>query len=148
MKRRGQIPKVGVGVPTDASRRYGNRRPPARSAFTLIEVLLALVLLATLLLAINQFVFNITEAWTKNQDQFIFVSHTRAVTRHLDELMQTAANGARGTNPVAGAPAVAEVRTPEGPTADLLTFDLPMGDRLFTWPSTPLPEVQCALAWR
>ena len=148
MKRRGQIEKVGVGVPTDASRRYGNRRPPARSGFTLIEVLLALALLAALLLSINQFVFSITEAWTKNQDQFIFVQHTRAVTRHLDELLVTAATGSRGGTTAAGAPAFAEMRLPEGGTADLLAFDLPVGDRLFTWPATPLPEVQCALAWR
>lgn len=119
-----------------------------RAAFTLVEVLLALALLAALLMAINQFVFSITEAWTKNQDQFIFVQHTRAVTRHLDELLQTAAASARVSTPVAGAPAVAEMRLPEGGTADLLAFDLPMGDRLFVWPSTPLPEVQCALAWR
>ncbi len=119
-----------------------------RAAFTLIEVLLALALLAALLTAINQFVFSITEAWTKNQDRFIFVQHTRAVTRHLDELLQTAANSARASTPVAGAAAPAEMRVPEGGTADLLAFDLPVGDRLFVWPSTPLPEVQCALAWR
>ena len=116
--------------------------------FTLIEVLLALALLAALLLSINQFVFSITEAWTKNQDQFIFVQHTRAVTRHLDELLVTAATGSRGGTTAAGAPAFAEMRLPEGGTADLLAFDLPKGDRLFTWPATPLPEVQCALAWR
>lgn len=116
--------------------------------FTLIEVLLALALLAALLTAINQFVFSITEAWTKNQDQFIFVQHTRAVTRHLDGLLQTAANSARASRPVAGAAAPAEVRLPEGGTDDLLAFDLPVGDRLFIWPSTPLPEVQCALGWR
>ena len=119
-----------------------------RAAFTLIEVLLALALLAALLLSINQFVFSITEAWTKNQDQFVFVQHTRAVTRHLDELFQAATASARGSSPAAGAPAVAEMKTPEGTTADLLAFDLPMGDRLLVWPSTPLPEVQCALAWR
>lgn len=119
-----------------------------RSGFTLIEVLLALALLAALLLSINQFVFSITEAWTKDQDRFIFVQHTRAVTRHLDELLQVATASARGITSAAGAPAFAEVRQPEGGAADLLTFDLPVGDRLLVWPSTPLPEVQCALAWR
>ena len=124
-----------------------------RRAFTLIEVLLALALLAALLLSINQFVFSITEAWTKNQDQFIFVQHTRAVARHLDELLHTAAANARAGSPAAGSPAAgapagAEMKTPEGPTADLIAFDLPMGDRLFVWPAAPLPEVQCALAWR
>lgn len=126
---------------------FSARRRDA-GGFTLIEVLLALALLAALLMAINQFVFSITEAWTKNQDRFLFVQHTRAVTRHLDGLLRTAAAGARGQTPAAGAPAGAEVRSPEGGTVDLLAFDLPMGDRLLTWPGTPLPEVQCALAWR
>ena len=116
--------------------------------FTLIEVLLALVLLATLLTAINQFVFSITEAWTKHHDEFIFVQHTRAVSRHLDELLQASANRARASYPVAGAPDIEEMRLPEGGTENLLAFDLPAGDRLFTWPGNPLPEVQCALAWR
>jgi hypothetical protein len=43
---------------------------------------------------------------------------------------------------------VGEVRLPEGAgTEDLLVFDLPEGDRLFTWPGRVLPEVHCALAW-
>ncbi len=116
--------------------------------FTLIEVLLALVLMATLLTAINQFVFSITEAWTKHHDEIVFVQHTRAVTRHLAGLLQTAMNRSSVSNPSGGAPAIDEVRLPEGGTENLLTFDLPEGDRLFIWPSHPLPEVQCALAWR
>ncbi len=135
-------PARGIETPAAHKLRRG------AGGFTLIEVLLALALLAALLLSINQFVFSITEAWTKNQDQFIFVQHTRAVTRHLDELLQTATAYARGGSPAAGAPAIAEVKTPEGTTADLLAFDLPVGDRLFVWPAAPLPEVQCALAWR
>jgi len=121
---------------------------PGAGGFTLVEVLLALVLLATLLTAINQFVFSITEAWTKHHDEFIFVQHTRAVARHLDGLLQTATNSSRASTPSAGAPSVEEMRLPEGGTADLLAFDLPEGDRLFVWPDRPLPEVQCALAWR
>lgn len=117
-------------------------------AFTLIEVLLALALLAALLAALNQFVFAITEAWTKNRAQFVFVQHARAVTRHLDGLLQAAANQARASNTTIGAPAVTEMRLPGGSTEELLTFDLPNGDRLLNWPGRPLPEVRCALAWR
>jgi len=116
--------------------------------FTLVEVLLALALLAALLAALNQFVFAITEASTRNHDRFVFTQHTRAVTRHIDELLQTAANRARASGATAGTPAIAELRLPGGGTAELLTFDLPAGDRLFSWPDKPLPEVRCALAWR
>lgn len=133
---------------TFAAPKPGRHQAAGAGAFTLIEVLLALVLLATLLTAINQFVFSITEVWTKHHDEFIFVQHTRAVARHLDEMLQTAVNSSRASNPSAGAPAVEEVRLPEGGTEDLLAFDLPEGDRLFVWPDKPLPEVQCALAWR
>lgn len=123
-------------------------RLAARAAFTLVEVLLALVLLAALLTALNQFVFSITEAWTRNQDQFLFVQHTRAVTRHLDEMLQAAANSARASNSQVGAVTPEEVEVPDAGTEDLLAFDLPVGDRLFTWPGAPLPEVRCALGWR
>lgn len=118
------------------------------SAFTLVEVLLSLVLLAVLLTAMNQFVFSITEAWTKNQDQFVFVQHTRAVTRHLEMMFQAAAASARASGTLVGVVAPEELIVPEAGTEELLSFDLPDGDRLFTWPGTPLPEVHCALGWR
>jgi prepilin-type N-terminal cleavage/methylation domain-containing protein len=120
----------------------------SRAAFTLVEVLLALVLLAALLTALNQFVFSITEAWAKSQTQFVFVQHTRAVTRHLDALMQAAANSARASSTTVGGVTPEEYAVPEAGTENLLTFDLPTGDRLLTWPGTPLPEVHCALGWR
>ena len=138
----------GINASTPTFRALAAPQHSGEGGFTLVEVLLALVLLAALLTAINQFVFSITEAWTKHHDEFIFVQHTRAVTRHLDEMLQTSANRARASTPAAGAPSIAEVTLPEGGTADLLTFDLPVGDRLFVWPGPPLPEVQCAVAWR
>ena len=147
---------VGAALCRDQNRHRGIKpllqpiqlKQTTAGAFTLIEVLLALVLLATLLTAINQFVFSITEAWTKHHDEFLFVQHTRAVSRHIDELLQTSANRARASSPSAGAPGIEEMRVPEGGTENLLAFDLPAGDRLLVWPGNPLPEVQCALAWR
>ena len=127
-------------------------RPPLHSnknrAFTLVEVLLALALLAALLAALNQFVFAITEAWTKDRDRFVFVQHARAVTRHVDEMLQAAINNAHASGTTTGAPAIDELRVPGGTPTDLLAFDLPNGDRLFNWPSRPLPEVRCGLAFK
>lgn len=123
-------------------------RPRRRRAggFTLIEVLLAIALLAALLAALNQFVFAITEAWTKDRDRFVFIQHTRAVTRHIDEMLQAAINSSRSSGTTTGSPAIDELHVPGGTTADMLAFDLPNGDRLFTWPTKPLPEVRCGLA--
>ncbi len=126
------------------------RMPRRRSAsgFTLIEVLLALALFAGLLLAMNQFVFAITDAWAHSQDRLVFARHARAVTEHVEDLLAGSADRARASNSPTVAPAFAEVRLPQGAgTAPLLTFDLPQGDRLFTWPAAPLPEVWCALGW-
>jgi prepilin-type N-terminal cleavage/methylation domain-containing protein len=135
-------------MPRGADGPASRLRSVEMTGFTLIEVLLALALLAGLLLSINQFVFSITEAWTKNQDRFVFVQHTRAVTRHLDAMLQAAADRSRASGTTSGAPAIAELRLPEGAgTAELLVFDLPEGDRLFTGPGASLPEVRCALGW-
>ena len=126
----------------------GTGRPRRSRAFTLVEVLLALALLAALLAALNQFVFSITEAWTKDRDRFVFVQHTRAVTRHVDEMLQTAINHARSSGTTSGAPAIDELHVPGGTTAELLAFDLPGGVRLFVWPAKPLPEVRCGLGFK
>ena len=124
---------------------YLTMRAARTRAFTLVEVLLALVLLAALLLAVNQFIFSIAESWTKDRERFTFIQHSRAVSRHLGEMMLASVNGASASGVTKGTPAPAEIKRPEGGTADLLSFDLPNGDRLFTWPDAPLPEVQCAL---
>jgi prepilin-type N-terminal cleavage/methylation domain-containing protein len=123
------------------------KRPLKSSrGFTLVEVLLALVLLAALLAAMNQFLFSIAEAWTKDRDRFTFSQHARAVSRHIGEMFAASANGARASAVTKGIVTAAELRLPDNAgTAELVTFDLLNGDRLFAWPDAPLPEVQCAL---
>jgi hypothetical protein len=44
--------------------------------------------------------------------------------------------------------AVQEIRLPDGPTAAVLTFELPAGSHVLPWPETPLPDVVCAFAVR
>ena len=119
-----------------------------RAGFTLLEVLLALVLLAALLASLNQFIFSITEVWTRRQEQFVFVQHARAVTRHVAGLLETSAASARRSFTTEGSAVVAECLLPDGVRERLLQFDLPEGDRLLAWPGPPLPEVVGALGWR
>jgi len=102
---------------------------------------MALALLTVLLLAMNQFIFSMGELWGKNRQQRLFEQHVRAVTRHVEDMLQRAAvapaanRGLRVmTSPVA--------MVASGP---LLTFDLRAGDRVLPWPESPLPDVQCSL---
>ncbi|MSU69506.1 MAG: prepilin-type N-terminal cleavage/methylation domain-containing protein [Opitutaceae bacterium] len=120
--------------------------PPA-SAFTLIEILLALALVGLLLVALNAFVFSMGELWGRGTDQRLFEQHVRAVTRYLDQELRAAVlppASLIGRAPIAGQ----EVRPQDGNSDNLLTFELPEGTRLVSWPDHPLPEVVCSLQAR
>lgn len=123
-----------------------SRRHP-RGGFTLLEILLALAMAATLLIALNLFVFSMGELWGRNSDQRLFDRHVRAVTRFLENTLQETAvppAGQFGTNPIAPQP----VQNAAGETETLLTFVLPAGSRVLTWDGPPLPEVVCSLEAR
>jgi len=121
------------------------RAPESRcrdSAFTLLELLLSLALVGLLLVAMNQFIFSMGELWGRGADVRLFDQHVRAVTRFVEQtLHSTAVPTARGVQALA----VQDVRLPDGPTATLLTFELPAGSRVLPWPEKPLPDVVCAL---
>ena len=126
-----------------AERDYGE----ASSAFTLLEILLALALTALVLVSLNVFVFSMGELWGRNADVRLFDRHVRAVTRFLEAELRTAAlppAAAAGATPLAPQ----EITPLSGTTANLLTFELPAGSRLLVWPDHPLPEVVCSLQVR
>lgn len=108
--------------------------------FTLVEALLSLALLAALLAALNLFVFSMGEIWGRNRQERLFEQHTRAVTRHLEDLLRRAVVAPSPALP----PRLATAETLAA-RAPLLTFDLPEGDRALPWPDAPLPDVRCAL---
>ena len=137
MARRCTARTPGVGLLS------GFRSP--HSAFTLLELLLSLALVGLLLVAMNQFIFSMGELWGRGADVRLFDQHVRAVTRFMEQTLEGAAlptaRGAQGL-------AVQELRLPDGPTATLLTFELPAGSRVLPWPETPLPDVVCAVGVR
>jgi len=114
-----------------------------RSGFTLVELLMAIAIMAMLLVALFTFVFSMGEIWGHGSEKRLFEQHVNAVTRHLEAMFR------RATLPV-GASAVAEpftireLRTGSG-TGNLLGFDLTNGDRILVWNGPPLPEVKCSL---
>jgi prepilin-type N-terminal cleavage/methylation domain-containing protein len=116
-----------------------------RSAFTLIEILLAVALLGGLLLALNLFIFSMGEIWGQGREQRLFNEHVRAVTRHVEKLLRTAALAPAVLVGTQAGLTVEEIRGVSG-REPLLTFELPIGDRVLTWPEAPLPNVVCSLS--
>jgi prepilin-type N-terminal cleavage/methylation domain-containing protein len=117
------------------------------SGFTLLEILLALALVGLVLVGLNTFIFSMGELWGRNSDVRLFDQHVNAVTRFLEEQLKTAAlpPAARANaNPVAAK----QVTPANGAPEMLITFELPNGCRIISWPDRPLPEVVCSLQVR
>lgn len=105
------------------------------------------MLVSLVLVALNSFIFSMGELWGRNTDLRLFEQHTRAVTRFLENELRAAAlpPAARpNTTPIA----MQEVRPQNGMMENMVTFELPAGSRLFTWPERPLPEVVCSFQVR
>jgi prepilin-type N-terminal cleavage/methylation domain-containing protein len=107
--------------------------------FTLLEMLLALTLMGTLLVALNVFVFSMAEVWGKGRDERLFLQHVRAVTAHVEQTLRAAALG-----PTGDGLEMKEVEASFGAGAPELSFTLAEGGRLIdgAWPETPLPDVE------
>ena len=70
-----------------------------QSAFTLLEMLLALALVALLLVAMNTFIFSMAELWGQRTDLRLFDQHVRAVTRFLNNELRASALPPAGPSP-------------------------------------------------
>ena len=121
-----------------------------RRGFTLIEMMVAMALVAMVVVALDTFIFSMSELWVANRGPRFFDQHVRAITRYLAGELRTAA---LPPNALAGATTSAITWadvTPQngGSTETLLTFMLPAGSRLLPWPGRALPDVVCALAVR
>ncbi len=119
----------------------------SRAAFTLLEVIVSLALIALVLVALNTFIFSMGELWGRNDDVRLFEQHVRSVTRFLDSELRNAALPPAG-QPNAAAISPQDVKNESGITESMLSFTLPKGSRLISWPERALPDVVCALAVR
>lgn len=108
--------------------------------FTLLEVLLALSLLGVLLVALNSFVFSMAEVWGEGREERLFAQHARAVSVHVEDMLRAAARGPGG-----GGLAIKEIKLERGGEQPELAFTLAEGDRLLSWPETPLPDVEMSI---
>lgn len=123
--------------------RAGGRDPPVRTTaklrgFTMLETLLAAVLLGALLLALNFFVFSMAEIWGTGAERRLFEQHARAVTREVETWLRTAT-----LPPLAGEAGIfaAEIQLENGRREAPLSFVLAGGSPRLPWPEAALPEV-------
>lgn len=114
--------------------------------FSLVEILVAVAMLGALLLALNVFIFSMSEIWGQNGDKRLFEQHVRAVTRHVERLVRTAAISPVALAATTSAVAPQEIKLETSATEASLTFELPAGDRVLPWPEEPLPDAVCSLA--
>lgn len=117
-----------------------SQRP--RRGFSLVEVLLALAILAGLLAAMNTFLFSMSELWGKGRDARLFDQHVRAATRQVRTTLEEAVLGEGGA-----ALRMAEIELPSGIREPRLTFTLPAGGKLTAWPEGPLPDIDFSLGF-
>ena len=118
-----------------------------RAGFTMIEVLIAVVLVALILVGLNVFIFSMGELWGRGSEVRLFDQHVRNVTRFMQQELEIAALPPAGRS---GQAAIApqEVRPQNGSTEQMLTFELAQGCRLINWPGRALPDVVCSLTVR
>jgi prepilin-type N-terminal cleavage/methylation domain-containing protein len=126
-------------------RRYAPGR--GSEGFTLLEILLSLAIMGLLIVALNTFVFSMSELWGRNADARLFDAHINAVTHFIEQefLAATLPSAARANStPVA----FASITPQNSIQTNLLTFDLLSGSRVLSWPDVRLPEVTCSLLVR
>jgi len=118
-----------------------------RAGFTMLEVLIAVVLVALMLVGLNTFIFSMGELWGRGTDVRLFDQHVRNVTRFMQEELDRAALPPAGRS---GQPAITlqEIRPQNGATEFMLTFEQAQGCRFTNWPGRALPDVVCSLTVR
>jgi prepilin-type N-terminal cleavage/methylation domain-containing protein len=107
-----------------------------RRGFTLLEMLVSLALLGILMVALNTFLFSMSELWGGGRDQRLFDQHARAATTLVRDAFEQATLG-----PSASGVALKDVDDGAGTIEPRLGFLLADAGRLADWPEAPLPDV-------
>tara|TARA_B110000305_G_scaffold32909_1_gene32088 strand:- start:19399 stop:20058 length:660 start_codon:yes stop_codon:yes gene_type:complete len=118
--------------------------PSSRRGFTMIELIVAMVLIAGVMIGLNTFIFSMSELWGRGREYRLFDQHARSLTRFLEGELRQAALPPRVAKDVAAVEA-REVEVDFGRREDLLVFGLREGSRILQWPERPLPDVWAAL---
>lgn len=144
---------------------YPTFRTRSRVGFSLPEILVAITIGASLIVAALTFAFSMGELWGNGSETRVFDQHVRGVSRFLESMLRNAEappeEAQSGVGPQQ-APVLPEQqqagvdladppivwRKPRGngySGEELLTFQLPESPGILVWPDQPLPFVVCSL---
>ena len=110
-------------------------------------MLLAVALVGLMMVGLTTFIFSMGELWGRGNDSRLFEAHSRNVTNFLQDELRSAVlppSAKVGDTPISAQ----EIKINNANPETLLTFLLPEGSRLLSWPGAPLPEVVCSLQAR
>mgnify|MGYP003351285991 CR=1 FL=1 len=115
--------------------RTGDRtlRPAGPDGFTLLETLLAVALVGLMMVGLTTFIFSMGELWGRGNDSRLFEAHSRNVTNFLQDELRSAVlppSAKVGDTPISAQ----EIKINNANPETLLTFLLPEGSRLLSWP--------------
>lgn len=145
-----------------AARTFG-KSSRERRGFSLPEILVAITIGASLVVAAITFALSMGELWGNGSETRVFDQHVRGVSRFLESMLRNAepppeeAKSSVGQQPTPPQPGqtLAESndlsivwQTPRGndfSREELLTFQLPESPGILVWPDQPLPFVVCSL---
>jgi hypothetical protein len=112
-------------------------------AFTIVEVVVSLALMAGLMAALSEFVLGMGDLWGQGADGRLFERHISAVSHRLQDFILSAGGspGQSGQNAVS----VLSIRTEDGRQEDMLTWELPGIDDSIIPAGGPRAEIVCAV---
>ncbi|MCC5023136.1 MAG: prepilin-type N-terminal cleavage/methylation domain-containing protein [Candidatus Synoicihabitans palmerolidicus] len=123
-----------------------SRDKRGRRAFTLLELMVAMALVARVMIGLNTFVFSMAELWGSNRDWWLFDQHARMLTRFWERELRVASLPPAVGKDQSSAEA-AEVEVQFGRREDLITFGLREGSRILGWPERPTAR-RVVVPWR
>ncbi len=121
------------------------RWPARRSAFTLLEVLLAVALGSMIVVSMTAFLFSMAELWGVGSNERLFEKHARGVSRFIESSFRKASQRYDATGDANESLFWFNWEGDDTRRESFLSFELKESPGALIWPESPLPHVVCSL---
>jgi len=121
-------------------------RPLAsKEGFTLLEMLLAVALGATLVTFMVGYLFSLAGLWGAGSNDRLFEKHARGVSRFLEQSFLSASSRIAESGNVGSPVHWMQWEGDAARSEAFLTFELEQSPGALVWPEEPMPHVVCSL---